>query len=339
MFERKDLEALAAFSGTHPVTSLYLNMPPRFRTTPEAYRTRLKGLLKSISGRAPAGDTEALENFFDKEFDWMGRGVAVFSAQSDGLWEVVPLTVPLRHSSIHVADKPFILPLVNLMDTYEAITVAIVDQQALRMLHFHLGELADSVTLEGEEVKRFKSGGGAAGRARGDELDGHRHETVKGNLKDFASALSAFGSRHNPDHILLGGSEPTCQKFKAVMSQPYASRIEGMFTISFRAPEAEILTQSLETIQENEEAAEQHLVETIQTAAAKESNGVVGLKKTLAALESGRVQTLAVVENYLNPEDVDAAVTKAVDYGGDVKFVNPDSPLATAEGIGALLRY
>ncbi|MBN1120058.1 MAG: hypothetical protein JXJ17_03180 [Anaerolineae bacterium] len=339
MFERKDLETLAAFSGTQPVTSLYLNMPPRLRTTPEAYRTRLKNLLRSAAGRAPDKDIAALENFFEKEFDWMGRGVAVFSGQGDGLWEVVPLAVPLRHSSIHVADKPFILPLVNLIDSYGAITVALVDQQEIRMFHFHLGDLTASDTLEGEEIKRIKSGGGAAGRARGDELDGHRHETVKGNLKDFADALTAFCARHKPDHILLGGSEPTCQKFKTVMPQPCASQVAGMFPISFHAPESEILAQSLAVIQANEEAAEKRLVEAIQTAAAKGSNGVVGLKETLKALKSGRVQTLAVIEDHHDPEAIDNAVTKAVDFGGNVTFVNVDSPLVKSEGIGALLRY
>ncbi len=339
MFERGDLEALAAYQGVRPVVSLYLNMDPRLRVTPEAYRARLKGLLKEAIGRAPAEDLAAVEAFFDKEFDWSGRSVVVFSSQGDGFWQVHRFAVPLR-SNIHVGSKPFIMPLARLMDTYGSYSVALVDQQAIRMFHFHLGQLVASEKLAGEEVKRLKAGGGGvAGRARGDDRSGRTRETVRGNLNDFADALGAFCARHATEHILLGGPEAAVHQFRGLLSQQWRDCVKGMLAISMRAAESEVLAQSLEVMQANERQRETELVERVITLAGKGANGAIGLKDTLAAVDSGRVQTLLLVEGMLTPDVADPAIAKAVDFGGTVEFVDADSELAKSEGIGALLRY
>lgn len=338
MFDRSDLEDLAAFSGEHPVVSLYLNLPPHLRRTPEAYRARLKGLLKEIEGRAPADDIEAIESYFEKEFDWLGRSVVVFSGSGDGLWLAHSFAVPMR-STVHVRSKPFLMPLVNAMDTYGSYSVALVDQRSIRMHYFHLGEQVASEKLEGEEIKRLKSGGGAPGRARGDDLSGYTQETVRGNLKGFADALVLFCKRHKAEHILLGGSEPTLHLFKSFLSQPWQDRVEGMFTVSMHASDSEVLAESLRVMQAKEEAREAALVEHVRTLAAKGAAGVVGLKETQAAIDAGRVQTLLLVEGAVPPEVADPAIVKVVDHGGEVEFISNGSPLAAEGGIAALLRY
>lgn len=340
MFERSTLEELAAFEGTQPVVSLYLNLAPRLRGTPEAYRARLKGLLKEAAEQASEEDIVAIEDYFDKTFDWMGRSVAVFSGAADGLWFAQSFAVPIR-SSITVGEKPFLMPLAHLMDTYGSYSVALIDQQSIRMFHVHLGELVDSKTTEGDEVKRLKSGGGAAGRSRsrGDDMGSTTQTTVRGNLKEFADELFAYCKHHNSEHILLGGTETTLHAFEEMLAQPCKDRVEGMFTISTRATEAEVLDQSLAAMLSREAARESKLAEQVQALAARGASGVVGLEGTLQAAEEGRVQTLVLVEDALPPDVAGPAIAKVVDMGGDVEFVGTGSPLDAHGGIGAVLRY
>lgn len=340
MFDRSDLQELASFSGEHPVLSVYLNLPPRLRGTPEAYRARLKGLLKEVASRAPAEDVRAVQDFFEKQFDWVGRSVAVICGQGDGLWRAEVFAVPMR-SAAHVGDKPFILPLANLMDTYGSFAVGLVDQQAIRMFHCHLGELVTAQQVDGDEVKRLKAGGGASGRSRGrgEDLRGSIQATVKGNLKAFADAFGVFCKHHDAEHVLLGGAEPTLHAFQEELSPDGRDAVEGTFSVAMRAPEGEVLERALDLMQRREEEREARLVETIRTLAAKEANGVVGLEDTLSAIDAGRVQTLVLVEGSIPPDQADPAIVRTVDYGGDVRFVAEDSPLAEHGGIGALLRY
>jgi len=340
MFKRSDLEDLAAFEAAYPVVSLYLNMAPQLRTTgsPDAYRARLKTLLKEVAGRAPQPDLKAIEDFFEKDFDWVGRSVAVFCGNGGEFWQVERFAVPIR-SSIHVG-KPFIMPLVNVMDTYGAYAVALVDQQAVRMYYFHLGDLVAWEKEEGEAVQRLKTGSGSAGGgSRGDHLQDHTDEMVRGNLRAFAEKLSLFCKHYNVEHILLGGAEPTAQQFKGLLPAPWKDRVQSTFSISVRAPENEVREQSLAVMQANERERESKLVERVLALAAQGGNGAVGKQATLDAVQSGRVDTLVLVDGALPPDEADPVITQAVDFGGKVRFVEEDSPLRDKEGVGALLRY
>ena len=340
MFKRSDLEKLAAFEAAYPVVSLYLNMAPQLRATgsPDAYRARLKTLLKEVAGRAPQPDLKAIEAFFEKDFDWVGRGVAVFCGNGGEFLQVERFAVPMR-SSIHVG-KPFILPLVNAMDTYGAYAVALVDQQAMRMYYFHLGDLVAWEKEEGTAVQRLKTGSGSAGGgSRGDHLQDHTDEMVRGNLRAFAEKLATFCKHYDAEHVLLGGPEPTVQQFRGMLAAPWKDRVQSTFSISVRAPETEVREQSLAVMQANEREREAKLVERVLALAAQGGNGAVGKQATLEAVQTGRVDTLVLVDGALPPDEADPVIAQAVDFGGKVRFVEEDSPLREKEGVGALLRY
>ncbi len=368
MFERSDLERLAAHEGEHPVVSLYLNLPPHLRGTPEAYRARLRTLLRQINGRAPEDDITAVERYFEHDFDWAGQGAAVFSSQADGLWAAYQFAVPLR-SHVHVGRKPFIMPLADLIDTYGSYTVAVLDQQSLSLYHFHLGELVKSSQMAGDEVRSVNAPGGnrQAGRTRGEPTD-HKRELVRSNLKKFVDALDTFARQHKAESLLLGGTETNIAQFREMLPPPWRDRLQGGFPISSRASETEVRDRSLEALHAAHKARQEKLVESIRVAAAKAANGTVGMDDTLLALHAGRVQTLALVEGlevpgyqcngcgYLTIHDNGAcpycgntfrpvenaaehAVRRVVEQGGGIEFMEEDSQLVEIGGIAALLRY
>ena len=87
MFSRDDLQQLATLQTEHPVLSLTLNVDSTERPR-DQYRLALRHLLSSVQDRAPE-DVQAIERFFDHEYDWSGRGLAIFSSQRDRYWKVV----------------------------------------------------------------------------------------------------------------------------------------------------------------------------------------------------------------------------------------------------------
>lgn len=370
MFERSDLAALAAYEGRHPVVSLYLHLDPQLRGTPEAYRARLKSLLKQGNGHAPQADIEAIERFFDKDFDWTGRGVAVFSSGGDDFWSAHRFAVPLRNH-IHVGQKPFIMPLADLLDTYGSYTVAILDQQSLRLYHFHLGEVIATTSIEGEEIRSVKaaSGNRQAGHVKGQEPAAHKKEIVRANLKKFADALEAFARHNKAESLILGGTAENTHQFREMLPAAWRDRLQGEISIPLTASEKEVRDRSLEALQAAQRERQEKLVQNIQVAARKSANGAIGLDSTLEALHAGRVQTLALVEGLHAPgfqctgcgyvstsryeeacpfcggafrpiqNAAELAVRRVVDQGGKIEFLEENSALAEAGGIGALLRY
>ena len=108
MFKQDDLRELAAYQAQTPVLSVYLDVDPTKHTTDE-YKIALRQLLKRAEGAAALEDAAAVERFFDHEYDWSGRGVAVFSCAGEGFWRVYSLPVPVT-SRVTTAPAPMTLP-------------------------------------------------------------------------------------------------------------------------------------------------------------------------------------------------------------------------------------
>ena len=366
MFSRKDLQELAEYKGSGaPVLSLYLNVDPSH--TVDESKLILRQLLRGAGERAAANDLAAVEHFFELEYDWSGRGVAVFSGSADSFWRVVPLTVPVANQ-VFVGPKPYITPLVNLWDTFGRFVVAIVDKQGARLLLFQVGELIRTEGVLGEQVRRAKGGGSAeAGRRGSATASKHEDEVEARNLKEAAELTVAFCEAHQPRNLLLGGKAMTLKKFQARLPRVWADRVTGTFAADMTISENEARDKAFKILIEVEHEHEAALADAVITAAAKGKGGVIRLDDTLSAAREGRAQTLLVAEGYRAegfqcqqcayvtsqrldkcpfcggamghiPDAVEAIIQQVLEQGGHVEIVSGHKELAQA-GVGALLRY
>ncbi len=200
MIGERDIQELAAYEpGETPVVSLYLNVDPTQRTT-EAYKLRLRGLLKNAVRPELAEDLSAIEKYIEHQYDWSGRGVVLFSNQSEGLWKTFPIAVPLSSSRLEVGRRPFIRPLVHLLDTYGNYGVVLVDRQGARFYHVHMGQLLDSKGYLGEDIHRLKKGGGSS---RGGEFGGQPERRPGWLSARAGTGDSEFAGCDGDDNSLL----------------------------------------------------------------------------------------------------------------------------------------
>jgi len=372
MISEKDIQELAGYKRTEsPVVSLYLNVDPLSRTT-DGYKLRLRGLLKDADRPDLAKDLEAIERFFDHEYDWSGRGVALFSNQATGFWQTYSLAVPLRRSRLEIGNRPFIRPLVRLTDVYGSFGVVLVDRQGARFFDFHMGQLIETEGVLGEEVRRIKKGGGSsrggASRSGGRGGSQRERETAAQNLRKAADATTSFFEQKNLKHLLVAGTDETVAQFRELLPKQHQDAIVGTFSIDMTAKETEVLERSLEIAQQADQEREAALVSTVITAAAKGSNGVIRLADTLGAVSEGRVQTLIVSDNFRAPgyrcqsctfitdqalsacpfcggeigeipDAVELAIRRVTEQGGEIEIIEEKEKLDNAGGIGALLRY
>jgi len=368
MFSRKDLQELAEYKGTGaPVLSLYLNVDPSQHTTDE-YKLALRQLLRGASAHAAEADIAAVERYFDLEYDWSGRGVAVFSCAADKFWRTFSMAVPVA-DHVFVSPKPYVTPLANLWDTFGRFVVAIVDKQGVRLLLFHVGELLHTEGMLGEPVRRVKSGGSTGGRRGGTDVTANKHEdeVASRNLKEAAELTVAFCEAHQPRNVLLGGKAESLKQFKSKLPRVWADRVIGTFPADMGLHELEVRDKALKILDEVEREHETALADAVITAAAKGKGGVVRLDDTLSAAHEGRVQILLVAEGYKAegyqcrqcayvtgqpldkcpfcggamahiPDAVETIIQQVLEQGGHVEMVSGHQDLAKA-GVGALLRY
>ncbi len=366
MLTESELKSLLNYAGEHPVLSVYLNTDPTQKGV-DAYKLRLRNLLKEIESEE---DVHAVERYFDHEYDWSGRSVAVFSCAREGFFEAFPLAVPVG-SRVRVGDRPHVKPLADLFDSYGGYGVALVDKQGARLFYFHLGELREQEGVFGENVRRTKRGGGSqyAGRRGGVAgLTKHAEEVTERNMREAAEFAANFFTENHIRRVLIGGTEDNVAQFKSLLPKAWQSLFVGSFPISMTASHGEVLEKTMRLANEAEQKRKTRLLERVLTEAAKGRHGVIRLEDTLGAVHEGRVQVLAVSEgfrapgyrctgcNYLTtqtleiclfcggqfeqiPDAVELAVYRVMQDGGEVEVVHNSPALEKMGHIGGLLRY
>ena len=369
MLTRKDLRELAQYRSEGAVLTLYLDTDPTRRTTDE-YKLALRQLLKDVEGQAAPKDITAIERYVDFEYDWKGRGIALFSSAEDDYWQEYALAVPVESRAL-VSKKPYITPLASLWDTYGRFVVALVDRQGARLLLFQMGELVREEGMMGEEVRRLKKGRGSAAAGRRGGITGpsaRREEGVASrNLKEAAELAVAFCEAHRPRNLLLAGTEATIAQFKGSLPRVWSDRVIGTFSADMTEGHNEIRDRAFSILEQVEAERKISLADAVITAAAKGSNGVVRLGDTLSAVHEGRAQTLVVAHGYRAPGYrcmgcgyiTDQPLDKCPFCGGEVEEISNAVEEAVAQvlemgvrveivyghekfeqvGIGALLRY
>jgi peptide chain release factor subunit 1 len=366
MFTETELQDLLKFQSSHPVLSVYLNTDTT-EGTADYYRRNLRSLLKDIDLQ---DDVFAVERFFDHEYDWSGRSVAIFSCSAEGYLKAFPLAVPIR-SRVRVSDKPHVKPLADILDAFGGYGVALVDKQGARLFYFHLGELIEQEGTVGETVRRTKRGGASQFPGRRGGVAGqtnYAEEVAERNMREAADFAARFFADKNVRRVLIGGTEDNVASFRSLLPKAWQSLIVGQFPMSMTSSIDEVRARAMEVGRQAEQRREAHLVKTVVSGAAKGRGGVTSLDGTLTALHDGRVHTLLIQEGfrapgyccrgcgYLTaneietcpfcgktmekiPDAVELAVHKVMELGGDVEVLHDAKMTKEIGNIGALLRY
>lgn len=365
MLSENDLRELLDFSSTDPVVSVYLSTDPT-EGNADTHKRRIRSMMREINLNK---DVEAIERFFELEYNWSGHGVAVFSCTSQNYFRAYPLAVPVRNL-LHISDRPSVKPLAALLDNYGGYGVVLIDKQGARLFFSHMGQLREQEGVLGEAVKRAKHGGGASavpGRRGPNTATRSVDEVIDRNMKESAEFAVHFFEENHVRRILIGGTEENVNQFRSLLPKAWQSLVMGTFHMSMTASHNEVLARAMELGMRAEKDRENRLVDRMITAAAKNNGGVIGLEPTLDAANNGRIQTLIITEGFrknayrckstglltTDPatmcagEDdaekvydvVEVLVSQVMRSGGDVEVVIASPALETAGHIGAILRY
>ena len=366
MFTESDLKELLEYKSEYPVLSVYLNTNPS-EGSADAYKLRLRSMLKDIDMNS---DVDAIELYFDHEYDWSGRSVVIFSCEADSYFRSYSFEIPID-DRIRIAERPHVKPLADLLDSYGGYGVVVVDKQGARLFYIHLGEIRDQEGMTGESIRHTKRGGGSQAPGRRGGVAGqteYTKEVAERNMKESAEFAARFFTDNHVRRVLIGGTEDNVAAFRAQLPKSWQSLIVGTFPMSMNASQTQVMERAIEVGQEAERRRKLKLIDTVATNAAKGQGGVLGLEDTLAAVHDGRVQTLLLRTGYREPgylcqgcnyitaqeldvcpfcgndfkhiaDVVDLAVRLVLQNGGEVEVLHKSTEKQEFQNIGALTRY
>jgi peptide chain release factor subunit 1 len=360
--------------GEHLILSVYLNTDPE-RQFRKAYRTMFKDLCKDFRADLESqGDKQALEDFIfettvvdtylEREKPH-GKGLALFTCSPKKYWfaEWLRVTVP---DTVEFTRRPYVRPLLDVLDEYERYAVALVDKRHARLFTVYMGQIE-----EHKQFRDFVPGKHDQGGWSQANYQRHHEEHVYWHLKHVVDELLTLLQVSPFDRLILAGPDEVTSDLRPILPYSLSTRLVATISASIDANEKDILQSTLKIEHDAERTREETLVAELINIAAAGGRATIGVAATLEAIWYDRVHRLIVAGDlritgsecprcgFLTndvpktcstcggepapiSDVVERAIERTLEHDALVEFVhgNPASRLKEkAGGLGAQLRF
>lgn len=321
---------------------------------------------------------EKINNFLENEAETPAKGIAVFaSAGAAEFFETAQLDTAFPENSILVFDRPHIFPLVRLIEQNPKYIALWADTNKADIYIFG-GENTLNVETETnakvEEIQNEKTNRSQVGGWSQARYQRHVENFHLQHAKETVEEVEKLMRDSKIEHLVLCGDETTIIPIlRPQLSKAAEEKVVGVINMSQYASEEEIREKAHELMSIENAVRDKAKVERMFDAAKSAAGlGTLGVEKTLAALSSGQVEELLidsnfgaleysakkvkkVLKDYAPGEDnsssdempevkdagqiADELLIRALNSAAKIVFVEDESILKEAGGVGAVLRY
>ena len=376
---RRQLDELAALrSNGFPFTSLYLNTQADQHGRDNFAPFVRKELSRRVKSFAPGSeerasfehDVERIWNYLDNDLRASANGLAIFvSSGAGGYFKAIQFDAPIQKNEVHVSDSPHLYPLAHLIDSYPRYIALVTDTDMARLFVFELGRTKR--TKELDNTGHSLAPDGVRTQLR------YRRRLEKYNLlhaKEVAGMLERVVREEGADHVILGGDDLIIPLLREQLPVQVSDKIIEVLRMDIRTPEHEILKATMAALRDdNIQTDAEKVIELLD----KNSSGglaVMGIGRTLNALELGQVDEVLISvpieeirfsdefdeglaselknadaptdagenngEGKLTPEILaDRLISLARSTNAAITFIEDAALLSDVGGVGAFLRY
>lgn len=370
-----ELDQLAVIEGT-PCVTLYLNTRLKETNARERarqfVRRRIERALRAGEGDAARVDLERVLQEAERRVTMPENGapaaIAVFSCSARNIFRVVELAVEVEDQLV-VGNAPALKQLAALSGEYERTLLVLVSAEDARIYELLLGRVANSQGIGGDEINTKRAPRLSPGWT---QLHYQRQvrELIERHLREVAAQTTALYDRGKTPHLVVGGAQPTIDRFLHELPQRLRTRVTDVIALAPGAPITEVVHAAMAATRDEELARETEGVRQAVDLALSDGPAALGLDEVLEAAQQKRLMTvfldpvfrrdgrrceacsaLALAESSVSDacgfcagrtsvvELGEALVRQAIVQGGEVDFV-PRSPLLERfDGVAAKLRW
>ena len=357
-----------------PVTSVYLGLEEH-----AGGKQQLLAQFKDLAGKnggallegrlhdekaSIRGDMERCGDFLENIRKLDVLGLAMFSCAQKGMFETVGVPVPFRPHVI-VSHKAAVAPLMSALDEFKRIAVCLVDRREARLFEYFMGRMEEVASVVDEVPGRVRVGGwrGYEESRITRHIAGREYE----HLKNVAEALFEQFKLRGFDWLFLGVRPELREEAANTLHNYVRTRLVGYIDATYKTPAKTVRTMTIELAESLKAKEGVRLVETLVAAAKSGDHAVLGLRKTLKALNLAAVGRLLVRRDLyakgvacvgcghlglrrrqcplcgksMKQRDnvIDLAEEVAGEIGAEIRHIKGESHLDDFEGIGAFLRF
>jgi peptide chain release factor subunit 1 len=225
------------------------------------------------------------------------KGLVIFCDASEDFFRVHEIQVPVK-TGARWSEKPYLRPLLEIIDEHQRYGVILTDRAHARLFSIFLGEIEEyREALSVADVTRFKSS----------ERDHIRSQTrhqrradvrASWHLKHVAESMEGVAERLAFDRLVLAGPVEATTEVYRLLSKALRAKVIGTLTLAMDTSERQILAETLKLMKTAERTGEIEIVEQLIEAAGKQEQATIGLERTIAAVQAGRVRQLVYAEGW-----------------------------------------
>lgn len=324
------------------------------------------------------GSFERIQDFLETEADAAANGIAVFASSGDEeFFETVQIDEAFPNNRLFVFDRPHLFPLVRMVEQNPRYAVLWVDTNKADIyvfggentLNIETDTEAKVEEIQGEKTNRSQVGGWSQARYQR-HIENFHLQHAKETVEELEKIMSAADIKH----LVLCGDESTIMPvLRPQLAKEIEERVVAVLNMDQYTSEQEIREKTREAMGiENAIKDKERVEKVFNTAKASAGLGTLGVEDTLAALSNGQVEELVissvfdaikyntkdvdkVLEAYAPGDDnsvsgelpnagekrqiADELIVRALNSGARIVFVEDESLLRAAGGVGAVLRY
>ena len=305
MISRDQIQELIDGRDTDgPVVSFYLDMSVNSdnKRTHQVFLNQQKSRFDELDSDRGSQHVEELgvafdrlETWLDSYYDGSNKGVAAF-VELGGEWgEAYQLPLPVENR-FAIGDHPVVAPLVEILERYHHHGVVLVDREHLRLMSLYLDQTMNEKEVETEpyptphDVKR----GGFSAK----DFQDRKAEETKNFFREFAEEVRSFVEEHQPDDLILLGTQENVQKFRDFLPESVKSMIAHTDRMDIEATAPEIRERLAPVFEARIEEEEARVVESLRERVHERHQAVAGLASTLEELQEGKLETLVIARGF-----------------------------------------
>ena len=308
-------------------------------------------------------DVDKLNEFADK-LDPSVRGAAIFASSGTGFFKTFEFQVPFDETMFFVFDRPHLYPLIKLASQHRRFAVAQADTNSAHIYVFGRGEVFSRDDIQNVKTNRSEVGGWSQMR-----YQRHIENFHQQHAKEIVSELDKLVREDRIERVILAGDETVIiPLLKAELSKELQEKVIGTMSLSFDAPEHEVLEEAEKIVDRHDSLEDMKAIEALREQDHENGRGVTSMQRVLPALLNGQVQELyisadfdaidynvgqvnKIFKDYAPGIDeglpsakqtgmvIDEVLRCAAQTADDIRFIEDASILKDAGGVGALLRY
>jgi len=377
--KRSDLSLLV--SRTHnpqpSVLSIYLNIDQSVSgNLSRSFETRFKKMASNVTRRLmTVAERERLAGALRHVSDFVSSykpaapALSIIFDTSDGFFWANELDFAVVEQA-RWGREPFLQPLINAADQLEGFGILLADRARFRLFAVMFGRI-EEVAHEDHDARavRHLKTAGTDYLTTSSRMQRRADNKVRVNLKSAATAMAQLAKDRKLHRFVIAGNTEIARELRLLLPTGLAKCVIGEMEVAMNTNPANVLAAARLCAEKHERESEVAKVNSVVTSAAKHGSAVVGLDRTLKAINSGRVWELIYSADCVSPgyecptcaalfsarparctycgarlevvrDIVERAVEHALRKQARIEVVTGEASAAlmTAGGIGALLR-